>query len=393
MMNNLPFKPSRLVSVDVFRALTMLTMIFVNDLYSVSGVPHWMEHAAFDEDMLGFSDLVFPAFLVVMGMSIPLAIETKLQKGESKLTILEGIIFRSFALILMGLFTVNYSSISIEGISKPVYGLLMLSAFALVWNLYPENKTNKSKIIHTSLKYVGVIALILLIYIYRDETGGLFQQRWWGILGLIGWAYSFCAIIYLYWRNRPSVLIVAYISFVVLNILGSNKWLGPFQGLIPDNGCFQAFAMTGLLITLILKHQKIKYTENYRILFCILIGFGLLLLGFVSHQYWIISKIQATPTWLFYSSGIATLLYIAVLYLTDIKNKGVWFCLIKPAGTATLTCYLVSYLLYAIFSITGFTFPEFLLVSPLGLLKCLLVAFTTIGLTSLLGKVGVRLKI
>ena len=36
----------RLASIDVFRAITMLLMIFVNDLWSVKNVPRWMEHAA-----------------------------------------------------------------------------------------------------------------------------------------------------------------------------------------------------------------------------------------------------------------------------------------------------------------------------------------------------------
>ena len=32
---------SRIASIDVFRALTMFLMIFVNDLWSVKGVPYW----------------------------------------------------------------------------------------------------------------------------------------------------------------------------------------------------------------------------------------------------------------------------------------------------------------------------------------------------------------
>ncbi|MDR3058865.1 MAG: hypothetical protein LBU84_12090, partial [Prevotella sp.] len=56
-------KPARIASIDIYRALTMFFMIFVNDLWSITGVPHWLEHAAADEDMLGFSDIVFPSFL------------------------------------------------------------------------------------------------------------------------------------------------------------------------------------------------------------------------------------------------------------------------------------------------------------------------------------------
>lgn len=61
----------RIASVDILRALTMLTMLFVNDFAGMSGLPLWLHHAAADEDMLGFSDLVFPAFIFCMGLSIP----------------------------------------------------------------------------------------------------------------------------------------------------------------------------------------------------------------------------------------------------------------------------------------------------------------------------------
>lgn len=390
----MPFKPSRIVSIDVFRAITMIVMIFVNDLYTVSGVPHWLEHAAFDENMLGFSDLVFPAFLFVMGMSIPLAIESKLQKGSSKLEVLESIISRTVALLVMGLFTVNYSSFATTGgLTKPVFGLLMLVGFALVWNVYPTPKSELMANLQRGLKIVGIILLVSLIYVYRDGNGGMFQQRWWGILGLIGWAYSFAAVIYLYNRHRPKILMVSYLAFIVLNILGSSKCLGAFNGLIPDNGCFQAFAMTGVLLTLLLRHSSLKYDINRRLSFAVLAGIGLLLLGLVSNNFWIVSKLQATPTWLFYCTGISVLLYVAIYWLIDIKEKGCWFNIIKPAGTATLTCYLVSYLFYALLSLSDLKFPDLLLVSPIGLLKCLTVALVVTGMTALLGKMGIKLKI
>lgn len=372
----------------------MVVMVFVNDLYTVSGVPHWLEHAAFDENMLGFSDLVFPAFLFVMGMSIPLAIESKLQKGSSKLEVLENIISRTVALIVMGLFTVNYSSFATIGnISRPVFGLLMLAGFALVWNIYPRPKTDLMKYFQQGLRVVGVILLIALIYIYKDSNGGMFQQRWWGILGLIGWAYSFGAVIYLYNRHRPRMLVIAYIAFIVLNMLGASKCLGAFNGLIPDNGCFQAFAMTGILLTLLLRHSDLKLDITKRLGLAIFSGVGLLILGYISNNFWIVSKLQATPTWLFYCTGISIIVYVAIYWLTDIKDKGWWFNIIKPAGTATLTCYLVSYLFYALLTLSGMEFPEFLLVSPVGLLKCFGIALIVTGMTALLGKVGVKLKI
>lgn len=395
MNNYIPFIPSRVKSIDIFRALTMVIMIFVNDLGSVMGVPHWLEHAAMTEDFLGFSDLVFPAFLMVMGMSIPLALESKIQKGVSKADILESIASRTFALILMGLVLLNAGrGLSDEVvISKNIFTILSLVGFLLVWNLYPNPESKHSANIQRLLKVIGYILIFTLIYIYRDSNGGTFQQGWWGILGLIGWAYGICAIIYLYFRKSSLSLIFAYLAFVVLTALGSSGCLAAFDRLIPDNGCHHAFAMTGILITFFLKHTKLKSSIDRRLLILLGIGFIFIILGYLSNNIWIISKIQATPPWLFYSSGITVLIYILIYWITDIKGKDYWFWFIGSAGTATLTCYLVPYLLYTIMDMTKFSFPSDLLVSPIGLLKCLIFAFICIGITALLGKIGIKLKI
>ena len=56
-----------MAAVDVFRALTMFLMLFVNDIPGLKNVPHWLMHAAADEDMLGFSDTIFPGLSVLHG--------------------------------------------------------------------------------------------------------------------------------------------------------------------------------------------------------------------------------------------------------------------------------------------------------------------------------------
>jgi heparan-alpha-glucosaminide N-acetyltransferase len=93
--------PKRLQSIDVFRAITMLLMVFVNDASSVKGLPAWLGHMGADEDGLGFADTVFPAFLFIAGMSIPFAIRNRISKGATFLQVLFYIASRAFALIVM----------------------------------------------------------------------------------------------------------------------------------------------------------------------------------------------------------------------------------------------------------------------------------------------------
>ena len=69
---------NRILTIDVFRAITLLLMSFVNDFWTLHGIPGWLEHAGAREDFLGFSDIIFPCFLFIVGMAIPYAIRNRI---------------------------------------------------------------------------------------------------------------------------------------------------------------------------------------------------------------------------------------------------------------------------------------------------------------------------
>src|SRR6185436_9103998 len=84
--------------------------IFVNDIAGVSNriVPAWMKHFHGKSGMT-FVDLVFPAFLFIVGMSIPFALGSRLNKGESLGRIMFHVITRTFGLLAVGVLMVNES--------------------------------------------------------------------------------------------------------------------------------------------------------------------------------------------------------------------------------------------------------------------------------------------
>lgn len=386
---------NRILSIDIFRALVVLLMIFVNDLPSVKDVPYWLGHAAFDEDFMGVSDVVFPCFLLIMGMSIPLAINKRLEQNKSNVELILHILKRSFALIVMGVFSVNsgkYLS-GLSYITPPMYSLLMLIAFFLIWNNYPRNYS-KLKIVFVAFQVLGVMILCYILYVFHLFSDEPFGVKWWGILGLIGWSYMTCALLFLFFRNKNKILFYVTILFMILCVLGSSGYLYSFNGFILSNGCFQSFTMSGVLLTLLLTSQNIGNVGLWsKRGIIILVSSGFLLFGYISNHWCPISKLRETPPWLFYSLSISLLFFLVIDLLVNTYNKSNWFKLIKPVGTATLTCYLVPSLLYSLFSLFRITFADFLLVYPLGLLKSLVFSFMCVLVTYILGIIGIRLKV
>src|SRR6478735_10191520 len=85
----------RITSIDILRALTMVLMIFVNDLWSLKNIPGWLEHVEPGVDGIGLADVVFPAFLFIVGLSLPFAIENRRKKGDSEGQLVMHVIART----------------------------------------------------------------------------------------------------------------------------------------------------------------------------------------------------------------------------------------------------------------------------------------------------------
>ncbi|XP_011501463.1 PREDICTED: heparan-alpha-glucosaminide N-acetyltransferase-like [Ceratosolen solmsi marchali] len=88
----------RLRSLDTVRGMSILLMIFVNN---GAGGYVFLEHATWNGLFVG--DLVFPCFLWIMGVCIPLSISSQLTRGTSRFSICCAIVKRSFYLFFIGI--------------------------------------------------------------------------------------------------------------------------------------------------------------------------------------------------------------------------------------------------------------------------------------------------
>ena len=405
----------RNLAIDILRALTVLLMIFVNDFWSVTGVPQWMQHAGRGVDFLGLADVVFPVFLFVVGMSIPLAIENRIRKGLPDTGTVLHILSRTFALLIMGAFTDLSLSARFSPdivMTVPYWKSLMVVGFFLVWNTYP--KTDQPvRHLYTVLQIVGVLLLIYLAYVFRDRNDGYFRGSW-GILGSIGWAYLFCAFVYLFVRNSIPKIFFFWLGLLLycMASTATGKTAEPFQ-LIPKEanilrdlmgiariGATTVLTMGGVLFSLLIARYS-YFDARKKVIYLSSVVAVLLIAAIISHQLWIVAKIGATPTWVLYCSAITIGVY-GLLHWAVSKGKANWFNIIKAGGTATLSCYVMPYFLqnflysfkYGFLSqpIYGF-FPEWMKTDMGGLIKCAVWALLCILFTALLERYKIKLKI
>ena len=72
-------KLARIRSIDLLRGADVLLMLFVNEVAGVAGAPAFLRHKGAADDGMTITDLVFPAFLFVVGMAIPFALGSRLR--------------------------------------------------------------------------------------------------------------------------------------------------------------------------------------------------------------------------------------------------------------------------------------------------------------------------
>ncbi|HOG97154.1 MAG: DUF5009 domain-containing protein [Prolixibacteraceae bacterium] len=398
MTNHSP-TTDRIASVDIFRALTMLLMIFVNDMAGLANIPGWMKHTAADVDGMGLSDVVFPAFLFIVGLSIPHALRARFAKGETKGRIAVHILLRSLALIIMGFFLVNLENIQPDGlvISKHVYAIFLILAFFLIWNLYP-GAVIAGKVRRSWLRGAGILLLILLAVIYKGgtpEDPSWMKPRWWGILGLIGWAYLVSAFIYLFAWNRFWLVALALVVFSFLNFAEVSplfEHLPTFKLIISASN--YVLVMGGVFATA-MYHRIPPFKEKSWIYAGLLVFLAVIIAGygFDVRPLGGISKIRATPSWTSLCMGISLAVYALLYLLADKFKITKWAAFISPAGRSTLTCYLLPYLVYPVMRLSGFQWPPLLSSGGAGLLRSFAFALLIIWVTGLLGKIQIRLRI
>ena len=395
---------SRVLSIDVFRGITIFTMVFVNELAGISDVPQWMKHLPADVDGMTFVDLVFPAFLFIVGMSIPFAVQARAHKGDSTRDIFKHMVLRSLGLIVIGLFMVNAESgydAAAMSISMPLWSLLGFTFVLLIWSNYPKTFP---PVIAWSAKLMGVAGLVLLWWIYKGPENSGMTTQWWGILGLIGWAYLIAGAVFLAVRHIAAparqffalalapLLLIALVY--VLDAAKLDLSAIPLIGSVLDshgNYVHAAIVLAGVSLSQLCYQPAFAADKSrYYLIFTLVAG----ALAFASWQVSPISKIGATPSWALFSAFFCCVIFGAIYWLVDVKQQRRWTIFFEPSATNPLLVYILPYILVALCGVFGFYLrPEIFSSGMPGIIWSLVFACVVMGIGALLTRMGLRVRL
>ncbi|HET9982317.1 MAG TPA: DUF5009 domain-containing protein [Longimicrobiales bacterium] len=369
---------ARIRSIDALRGFTILVMIFVNDVAGVRGTPGWMKHIEPPgADGMTFVDVVFPAFLFIVGLSIPTALERRLAR-ESTTRVLRHVLTRVLGLLVLGVFMVNSGAASPAGTLSPhLWSLLVYVAAMLVWVAAPAEAGIDRRVV-IAVRVAGAALLAALALLFRGPGApALVELRhsWWGILGLIGWAYLVGATAYLILRDRIPALIggvvLLYAVFVAdaAGYFAGATWLTRWVAVGSMLGSHAALTLSGVVFGAVLLPGSPVATHRARLRWALAYGAFLAAAGHLLHAaaavhpMFIINKIAATPPWCLWSAAITIWAWAGFYWLLDARKspprasalegagQNTRASMLESAGQNALLAYILAPIAYDVFAL------------------------------------------
>ncbi len=449
----------RILSLDVFRGLTMLVMLFCNDIndYGVKYAPWLLYHM--DEisvkqlyrvdqplkkgelppdidadtlptglakrlttgkiDFMTLPDVIFPTFLFIVGLSIPVALERRIARGDSMLKLSGHVALRWFEMIVIGLCMLNMHSVKpAGGMSSDLWRMLLFPSMILLWNRYPSTR-GILRWLFVALRVAGAALLVYLLVIFRRDGNEWLAPGWWGIIGLIGWTYLAAALVWLAARDL-GVAIIGALALAVTFRLGydtiglSQWWRSTFHGWMIEPGSLAGLVTPvfgGMAIATLFRPTSPARTPRRRIAWILVFGAGFAAAAFLLRPIFGlgISKGPATPAYVLYCSAIACAVYAFLYWLVDVMKINRWTVLVGPAGSNTLLMYMLPWIFVFSLAMFGIDYShDFITVSlsslgiesPLhlyegwwGVGRAAVMAVCLMGVTGLLTRCRIRLQL
>ena len=411
-------QPTRITSIDALRGFVMFMMIFVNDLSGAGKiVPDWMVHFSDrhrDGSGMTFVDLVFPAFLFIVGMSIPLAFGGRMAKGQPLRKTFGHVAIRTISLLFIGILMVHETpDTATLGWSGDWWCVLMyFSAIAAFCSISPrpsalESRWNGWQAVSFCVRLAGVAALIWLAFAFRGAKGQRIitlaplslDTCWYGILGLIGWAYLVTTIVYLVFRGNRTAILGCMILLMCLFVADKQGVFEGFRlnkivGIGETLGSQAAIAVGGLLLGSILTAADMT-TSKARTRFTFWFVSGCATAALLLNRAYGISKNNATPSWCFWACAITAALWYVFYLISDVRPVRTISRPLALAGQNVLLAYLISEMLPGLANALhlGDGYGHLAANLPSAIARSALGAMLILLMSTGLNRIGFRLKL
>ena len=316
-------RAGRIISLDVFRGITIAAMILVNDPGSWSHVYAPLEHAAWN----GWTptDLIFPFFLFIAGVSMTLSFAARAARGITSGSLAIHLVRRSVLIFAIGFFlngfpSFDFQTIRFMGVLQRI-ALCYLAAGLLYLATCRSIRTPNGKVCtRTNLGAIAGIALILLVgywalvtfvpvpgygagHLGKDDNLGAYIDR--ALLGGHLWSEAKT------WDPEGLLSTLPAIATVLIGIL-AGEWL------------------------------RSERSGARRILGLVSAGAVLILAGQLLHPYFPINKNLWTSTFVLFTGGFAMLLLALCHWVVDLRGWRKWASPFLVLGMNAILAYALA---------------------------------------------------
>ncbi|MGB9773600.1 MAG: acyltransferase family protein [Bacteroidota bacterium] len=296
----------RLLSLDVFRGITIAGMILVNNPGSWEYVYPALKHAEWN----GWTptDLIFPFFLFIVGVAITYSFANRLAKGISRKKLFLQVIRRTLILFALGLFLNGF----------PYYNL-------------------------ATIRIMGVLQRIALAYFFSSVIYLVFKTRAQVIITVL--------LLLIYWALMKLVPVPGYGAGILAKegnlaqyidnlILKGHMWTPTwdpegFLSTIPAITTTLLGVFTGQFLRS--NREPLQKTSTL-----FLLGNVALVIGVIWDMWFPINKNLWTSSYVIFTGGMALLFLATCYYLIDVKKSTWWTKPFVIYGTNAITVYVLS---------------------------------------------------
>lgn len=310
----------RLLSLDIFRGLTIAGMILVNNPGDWGNIYPALEHAKWNGCTP--TDLVFPFFLFIVGVSIMLSLSKRKERGDNQNKLMLQIFRRSLLIFIIGIAlggfpTYNFSIIRIPGVLQRIALVYLIASF-----IYLKTNWKTQAILATVFLFV-YWALITLIPVPGIGAPDLTQPT----------------IIDKLTNKEIAPNLVAWIDNQLLDghLWRHSKIWDP-EGLLSTLPAIST-GLLGILLGTFLKSGLDKTQKVSWIFFFGNIG---LITGIVWDMFFPMNKALWTSSYVVFTAGMALNVFAMCYWLADIKRITWWIKPFVVYGTNAITVYVLS---------------------------------------------------